>query len=69
MMIDTRDKILVWNPTAEALFDIPVSGAVNRKFRDLDVSYRVEGLARAWKMSRPATRQPDGERHLQPALR
>ena len=44
MVIDTSDTILTWNPAAEALFDIPVSGAVARKFRDLDVSYRVEGL-------------------------
>jgi two-component system CheB/CheR fusion protein len=44
MVIDATDTILTWNPAAEALFDIPVSGAVARKFRDLDVSYRVEGL-------------------------
>ena len=44
MVIDTADTILTWNPAAEALFDIPASSAVARKFRDLDVSYRVEGL-------------------------
>src|SRR5262245_6456385 len=44
IVIDTSDTILTWNPAAEALFDIPVASAIARKFRDLDVSYRVEGL-------------------------
>src|SRR5688572_6013030 len=44
MVIDTTDTMLVWNPAAEAMFDIPVASAIARKFRDLDVSYRVEGL-------------------------
>jgi two-component system CheB/CheR fusion protein len=44
MVIDTTDTILAWNPAAEAMFDVPVANAVARKFRDLDVSYRVEGL-------------------------
>jgi two-component system, chemotaxis family, CheB/CheR fusion protein len=44
LLIDTTDTILAWNPAAEALFDIPPAAAVARKFRDLDVSYRVEGL-------------------------
>jgi two-component system, chemotaxis family, CheB/CheR fusion protein len=44
MIIDTTDTILAWNPAAEALFDIPPAAALGRKFRDLDVSYRVEGL-------------------------
>src|SRR5204862_265826 len=33
-----------WNPGAEALLDIPTADALARKFRDLDISYRVEGL-------------------------
>jgi two-component system, chemotaxis family, CheB/CheR fusion protein len=44
MIIDMTDTILAWNPAAEALFDIPQASALARKFRDLDVSYRVEGL-------------------------
>jgi two-component system CheB/CheR fusion protein len=44
MVIDMADTILTWNAAAEALFDVPVTSAVGRKFRDLDVSYRVEGL-------------------------
>ena len=44
MIVDTSDTILAWNPAAEALFDIPGSAALARQFRDLDVSYRVEGL-------------------------
>jgi len=44
MIIDATDTILSWNPAAEALFDVPVASALGRKFRDLDVSYRVEGL-------------------------
>jgi len=43
-IIDTSDTVLSWNIAAEALFDVPVGAAVARKFRDLDVSYRVEGL-------------------------
>jgi len=38
------DTILTWNPAAEALFDVPIGSALARKFRDLDVSYRVEGV-------------------------
>ena len=44
MVIDMSDTILSWNPAAEGMFDIPVASALARKFRDLDVSYRVEGL-------------------------
>src|SRR5262249_29861644 len=44
MVIDTTDTILTWNPAAEVMFDIPMASALARKFRDLDVSYRVEGL-------------------------
>jgi len=44
MVIDMADTILTWNPGAEQLFDIPTGNALARKFRDLDVSYRVEGL-------------------------
>jgi two-component system CheB/CheR fusion protein len=43
-IIDTSDTVVAWNPAAEALFDIPVQAALGRQFRDLDVSYRVEGL-------------------------
>ena len=44
MTIDMSDTILTCNPAAEQLFDIPVSAALTRKFRDLDMSYRVDGL-------------------------
>jgi two-component system, chemotaxis family, CheB/CheR fusion protein len=44
MVIDMSDIILSWNPAAEVLFDVPTADALGRKFRDLDVSYRVEGL-------------------------
>jgi two-component system CheB/CheR fusion protein len=47
VVIDTADTILNWNVAAEALFGIPMSNALGRKFRDLDVSYRVEGLRAA----------------------
>jgi two-component system CheB/CheR fusion protein len=43
-MIDATDTVLVWNETAGGLFDIPPVNAIGRNFRDLDVSYRVEGL-------------------------
>ena len=44
MVIDLTDTILIWNPAAETMFDIPMASALARKFRDLDISYRVEGL-------------------------
>jgi len=44
IVIDANDTILSWNPGAEALLDIPTANALARKFRDLDISYRVEGL-------------------------
>src|SRR5262245_45216728 len=44
MVVDAADTILTWNPAAESLFETPIANAVGRKFRDLDVSYRVEGL-------------------------
>jgi two-component system, chemotaxis family, CheB/CheR fusion protein len=44
MVIDPADTIVTWNPAAERLFDVPAQGAVGKKFRDLDISYRLEGL-------------------------
>src|SRR5262249_46647967 len=44
LVIDMVDTLLVWNAAAENLFDIPGENAIGRKFRDLDISYRVEGL-------------------------
>jgi two-component system CheB/CheR fusion protein len=44
VVIDISDTILYWNAAAEQLFEIPTINAVARKFRDLDISYRVEGL-------------------------
>ena len=58
MVVDPADTILTWNPAAEALFEIPVPNAVGHKFRDLDISYRVEGL-RA-RMEDVKTRQTPG---------
>jgi two-component system, chemotaxis family, CheB/CheR fusion protein len=44
LVIDAADSVITFNAAAEALFDVPAGNAVARKFRDLDVSYRVEGL-------------------------
>src|SRR5262245_9956584 len=44
LVVDMTDTVLTWNAAAEQLFDIPIANALARKFRDLDVSYRVEGL-------------------------
>jgi two-component system, chemotaxis family, CheB/CheR fusion protein len=44
MAVDTADTVCVWNRAAEALYEIPAESAIGRKFRDLDVSYRIEGL-------------------------
>ncbi len=44
VVIDVMDTVLVWNAAAEGLFDISGEHAIGRKFRDLDISYRVESL-------------------------
>jgi two-component system CheB/CheR fusion protein len=44
ILIDLTDTVLAWNSAAASLFDIPSDAAVGRKFRELDISYRVEGL-------------------------
>jgi two-component system CheB/CheR fusion protein len=44
MVIDPADTVVTWNPAAEVLFDIPAESAIHRKFRDLDISYRIDGL-------------------------
>jgi two-component system CheB/CheR fusion protein len=44
IVIDPADSIVTWNAAAETLFEIPADAAVGRKFRDLDISYRIEGL-------------------------
>ncbi len=44
VVIDPAETIVVWNPAAEHLFEVPADGALGRKFRDLDVSYRIDGL-------------------------
>jgi two-component system CheB/CheR fusion protein len=43
-VVDLMDTVFAWNGAAAALFDIPIENAVGRKFRDLDISYRVEGM-------------------------
>jgi two-component system CheB/CheR fusion protein len=44
MLIGLDDSIREWNDAASALYEIPAENAVGRQFRDLDVSYRAEGL-------------------------
>ncbi len=44
MVIDADDTVLVWNAAAEALYGIRRELAVGRRFPDLDISYRLEGL-------------------------
>jgi len=44
MIIDPADTILTWNAGSESLFEIPADNAIGKKFRDLDISYRIEGL-------------------------
>jgi two-component system, chemotaxis family, CheB/CheR fusion protein len=62
VLIDALDIIREWNHAAASLFEIPVTAAIGTQFRDLDVSYRVEGLrARIEdvKSSRVASRMDD----------
>jgi two-component system CheB/CheR fusion protein len=44
MVVDACDTIIIWNAAAEVMYDLPGEAALSRKFRDLDISYRVEGL-------------------------
>jgi two-component system CheB/CheR fusion protein len=44
MVVDEADAIRVWNRAAATLFDVPLELGAGRKFRDLDISYRAEGL-------------------------
>ena len=44
MLIGLDDSVREWNEAATALYDIPAENAIGRQFRDLDISYRAEGL-------------------------
>jgi two-component system CheB/CheR fusion protein len=44
MVVEPDDTVRSWNAAMAALFEIPVENAVGRKFRELDISYRAEGL-------------------------
>ncbi len=44
MLIGLDDSVRQWNDAASALYEIPAANAVGREFRDLDISYRAEGL-------------------------
>ena len=44
MVIGLDDSVCEWNEAASALYDIPTDHAIGRQFRDLDLSYRAEGL-------------------------
>src|SRR5688500_1848585 len=44
MVIDAHDSVVLWNAAAEALYGIRREQAVGHRFRDLDISYRAEGL-------------------------
>jgi two-component system CheB/CheR fusion protein len=43
-VIDAHDTVRLWNAAAEALYGIRREQAVGHHFRDLDISYRAEGL-------------------------
>jgi two-component system, chemotaxis family, CheB/CheR fusion protein len=44
MVVDAHDTVVLWNTAAEALYGIRREQAVGHRFRDLDISYRAEGL-------------------------
>ena len=44
MLIGLDDSVREWNEAASALYEIPAENAIGRQFRDLDISYRAEGL-------------------------
>ena len=43
-LVGAGDIVLDWNEAAVALYEIAAESAVGRQFRDLDLSYRAEGL-------------------------
>ena len=45
MLIGLDDAVREWNEAASALYEIPSENAIGRQFRDLDISYRAEGLS------------------------
>ena len=44
MVIALDDSVREWNEAATVLYEIPAEHAIGRQFRDLDISYRAEGL-------------------------
>jgi two-component system, chemotaxis family, CheB/CheR fusion protein len=44
ILIGLDDSVREWNEAASALYDIPADHAIGRQFRDLDISYRADGL-------------------------
>jgi len=44
LLIDAADTVHFWNHAAALLYEMPANVALARKFRDLDISYRVEGM-------------------------
>jgi two-component system CheB/CheR fusion protein len=44
MLIGLDDVVREWNEAASGLYEIPAEHAVGRQFRDLDISYRADGL-------------------------
>jgi two-component system CheB/CheR fusion protein len=44
MVIDAHDTVVLWNAAAQALYGLRGEQAMGHRFRDLDISYRVEGL-------------------------
>jgi two-component system, chemotaxis family, CheB/CheR fusion protein len=62
MVIDPSDTILTWNAGSETLYEIPADNAIGKKFRELDISYRIEGLRsriEEVKASHTRVRMPD----------
>jgi two-component system, chemotaxis family, CheB/CheR fusion protein len=44
LVVDQDDVIRAWNRAAADLFDVAIDNVVGKRFRDLDISYRAEGL-------------------------
>jgi signal transduction histidine kinase len=47
VVIGADDVVRAWNSTAARVLGVPPENAVGRPFRDLEVSYRIEGLRAA----------------------
>src|SRR5581483_9221509 len=68
LVVDADDTVIAWTRGAERLYEIRERDALGRRFRDLDVSYRVEGLRAGIEALKAGTGSDTGWRRLTVSL-